>query len=42
MYHYAPLKSHLAGQAADRIPMTFAEIERVLGRPLPPSAKGKF
>lgn len=41
MYHYAPLKSHLAAQSAERVPMTFAEIERVLGRPLPPSAKGK-
>lgn len=41
MYHYSPLKSHLAAQSDDRIPLTFAEIEQILGRPLPPSAKGK-
>jgi hypothetical protein len=41
MYHYAPLKSHLSALNVERVSMTFMEVERVLGRPLPPSARGK-
>jgi hypothetical protein len=35
---YQPLTAHLRAQRASRIPMSFAEIERVLGTKLPPSA----
>jgi len=35
---YEPLTSHLRAQRATRVPMSFAEIERVLGTKLPPSA----
>lgn len=34
---YAPLASHLANHAGDRIPMRFSEIEAALGFPLPAS-----
>lgn len=40
MYRYQPLQSHLRGQAAPKVTMSFSQIERVLGRPLPPSARG--
>lgn len=35
---YRPLTQHLRGQRANRVPMSFAEIERALGTKLPPSA----
>ena len=35
---YAPLESHLRDSGRDRVPMTFREIERVIGAPLPKSA----
>jgi len=35
---YQPLTQHLRTQRAGRVPMSFAEIERVLGTKLPPSA----
>lgn len=35
---YEPLTSHLRAQRGDSVRMTFAEIERVIGRKLPPSA----
>ena len=35
---YQPLTAHLRAQRASRVPMSFAEIERVLGTKLPPSA----
>ncbi len=35
---YYPLKTHLARKAAPRISMTFAEVAKVLGKPLPASA----
>lgn len=35
---YQPLMAHLAAQKAARVPMSFVEIERVLGVKLPPSA----
>lgn len=35
---YHPLTRHLRAQRAGRVPMSFAEIERVLGTKLPPSA----
>ena len=35
---YQPLTQHLRGQRANRVPMSFAEIERALGTKLPPSA----
>ena len=35
---YHPLTQHLRAQRAGRVPMSFAEIERVLGTKLPPSA----
>ena len=36
---YQPLTRHLAAQAGDGVRMTFADIERVLGTKLPPSAR---
>jgi hypothetical protein len=35
---YEPLTRHLRAQRGSRVPMSFAEIERVLGTKLPPSA----
>jgi hypothetical protein len=35
---YQPLTAHLRAQRASRVPMSFAEVERVLGTKLPPSA----
>jgi hypothetical protein len=37
MGKYAPLKAFLMEQGKDHVAMTFAEIETVLGLPLPPS-----
>ena len=39
MSKYAPLEQFLRGQQTQQIPMTFAEIERVIGAPLPASAR---
>ncbi len=39
MAKYAPLTRHLRAINADRLPMTFAELEALLGFPLPPSAR---
>lgn len=36
---YDPLRAHLELQLDDEVPMTFAEIERILRRPLPASAR---
>lgn len=38
MSKYAPLGEYLKKQGKDQVPMTFAEIERVTGVKLPPSA----
>src|SRR5271163_2399190 len=38
MGKYDRLETYLRGQHADEVPMTFAEIERVTGARLPPSA----
>jgi hypothetical protein len=35
---YQPLTAHLRAQRANRVPMSFTEIERVVGTKLPPSA----
>lgn len=35
---YAPLESHLRDSGREHVPMTFEEIERVIGVPLPASA----
>jgi hypothetical protein len=35
---YAPLTAHLRAQRGSQVRMTFAEIERVIGAKLPPSA----
>ena len=37
MGKYAPLKEFLTGQNQDYVPMTFAQIEKVLDLKLPPS-----
>lgn len=37
MTKYEPLGKFLSGQSRERIPMTFAEIERLLNAKLPPS-----
>lgn len=37
MSKYEPLGKFLSGQSRERIPMTFAEIERLLNDSLPPS-----
>lgn len=39
MSKYQPLTHHLATRADVRVAMTFAEVERVLGFPLPASAR---
>ncbi|HET7848573.1 MAG TPA: hypothetical protein VFL51_05870 [Pseudolabrys sp.] len=39
MSKYTPLADYLKGQGRDSVPMTFAEIERVTGVKLPPSAR---
>lgn len=39
MSKYDPLKHHLKASRADRVPMSFADLERVLGFPLPPSSR---
>jgi hypothetical protein len=39
MSKYDPLTEHLKAARAARVPMTFAELERVLGFPLPPSSR---
>ena len=36
---YDPLKEYLSGRSESVIKMTFVEIERVLGHPLPASAR---
>lgn len=36
---YDPLREHLSGRGAVEVPMTFAEIETVIGRSLPASAR---
>jgi hypothetical protein len=41
MGKYEPLGQFLRKQKADRIPMTFTEIERVIGAKLPPSKKSR-
>ena len=38
MNKYQQLGQYLSSQSAERLPMTFAEIERVVGTKLPPSA----
>lgn len=38
MGKYTPLESHLRNSGSDHVPMTFQEIERIIGAPLPPSA----
>ena len=35
---YAPLESHLRDSGREHVPMTFEEITRVIGVPLPESA----
>ena len=37
---YDPLTRYLVGLAADEVTLTFAEIERIIGTALPPSARG--
>src|SRR5262249_33242652 len=39
MSKYLPLTEHLRKQAFSEVPMTFAEIERVIGGKLPPKAQ---
>jgi len=39
MSKYDPLRRYLENRGAEQVPMSFAEVERVLGFPLPPSAK---
>jgi hypothetical protein len=39
MGKYEPLQRHLEGSGRSQVPMSFAEIERVLGFPLPPSSR---
>ena len=38
MTKYAALEDHLRNSGQDTVPMTFADIERVIGADLPPSA----
>lgn len=39
MSKYEPLGEYLKKRASERVPMTFAQIERIIGVKLPPSAK---
>jgi hypothetical protein len=39
MSKYAPLGDFLQSQPATEVPLSFAEIERIIGVPLPPKAK---
>lgn len=39
MSKYSPLTDHLAAASTSRVPMSFREIEAILGFPLPPSAR---
>ena len=39
MSKYSPLTDHLSKNGSSLISMRFAEIERVIGRPLPPSSR---
>lgn len=39
MVEHNPLLTYLAQQPDPKVSLTFAEIESVIGRPLPPSAK---
>jgi len=39
MSKYYPLQTHLKELQGSQLPMTFSEVERVLGFPLPPSAR---
>ncbi len=38
MSKYTPIKTFLAARGANEIPMTFDEIETIIGQPLPPAA----
>lgn len=38
MAKYEPLKTFLAGRTSSEVPMTFLEIEKLIGAPLPPAA----
>jgi hypothetical protein len=38
MSKYAPLGDYLRAQIANQVPMTFSEVERVIGTKLPPNA----
>jgi hypothetical protein len=38
MTKYEPLAKYLRSQRISEVPMTFAEVEKVIGAPLPPSA----
>jgi len=38
MLTYEPLEHYLGKQSADEVPMTFTELERIIGAKLPPSA----
>jgi hypothetical protein len=39
MGKYDPLRFYLEGRSEDRVPLTFAEIERLIGAPLPRSKR---
>jgi hypothetical protein len=39
MSKYAPLEQFLRGQRTQQVPLTFAEIERIIGAALPSSAR---
>lgn len=41
MYHYQPLKDFLAARGDRSVCLSYDEIEQIIGRRLPPSAKGK-
>jgi hypothetical protein len=39
MTKYQPLESYLAGKSVSELPMSFADIERLIAAPLPPVAR---
>ncbi len=39
---YVPLADYLAAQSGDRVTLTLAEIEQILGAPLPPGARRRL
>ncbi len=42
MYHYDPLKRHLEASSEEVVSLSYKQIEAIIGRSLPPSARSRF